>query len=242
MKRFLLPSAWWQTVKNDELTKWSLDHVVRRTINGYPTAATEWLRRIEDGEHAAKMALDETVSRAAREDVQAQGTLFSLYSDKAVEWARSRVPNIDNACDVVQGAFIIAFGALPGLEQTGSFGAWLYRIIERQAMSHMRERLRRRETQQNVAPSEVGAWELTPPDAVEASETVERWWRRLRRLPRKKRAVATLLLAGLSYNEIAGLLGVSVGTVSSMVYRLRSEISGYHDYESDPVRQRSASQ
>lgn len=234
MKRFLLPHAWWRLGATSDLTKAPLGIVVRRTISGYPEAASEWLRRIGSGERAAQVTLEEFVSQAARESPRAQEALFILFSDRAVQWARSKVPNIDDACDAVQSAFMIAFAALPGLDRAGAFGSWLRTIVENQAVNQVRRRLRIRETPLGPDEADRAAPSFeSPPARAELSESMERLWRRIQRLPRKKRALAALMAAGLNYNEIAESLGISVGSVSSMIHRLRSEFREWADRDND---------
>lgn len=230
MKRFLLPSAWWRAAPGEAPSRWTLDRVIRQTSTGCPDAATEWLRRIENGDPTANMRLAEFVQLAAREEISGQETLFLLFSDRAVTWARTRVGRVEDACDVAQNAFVIAFAALPALKRTTAFPAWLRTIVAREAVNHLRRHLRLR----RVEPMST---EVDPPDraeerpllVVERSELLEHAWHALRRLPRKKRAAAALLLADMSYQEIADALEVPIGSVSSMISRLRTELGAVLD-------------
>lgn len=231
MKRFLLPRAWWRLGAPGDLANWPMKQVVQCAICGYPEAASEWHRRMEAGDQVAKAALEDYVSRATAENPRAQEVLFVLFADRAVQWARSKTPNLDDACDVVQNAFIIAFAALPGLDRAGAFGSWLRTIVENQAISEIRRRLRIRETPLiDNPPDEAAPSFESPAAAVEISENMEQWWTRIARLPRKKRALVALLMAGMNYNEIAASLGISVGSVSSMIHRLRSEFRDWADH------------
>jgi RNA polymerase sigma-70 factor (ECF subfamily) len=135
-----------------------------------------------------------------------------------------------DAADVTQEVFLRAFRGIRGFRRGSSLKTWLYRISVRQALNHRRWFWRHHRQQISIdaevegknAANELKDKEATPLEQYEAHETQATVRRGLGRVPPLFRSAVILRdLEGLSYEEVAEVLEVTVGTVKSRILRGR---------------------
>jgi RNA polymerase sigma-70 factor, ECF subfamily len=136
------------------------------------------------------------------------------------------------AADVTQEVFLKAFRGIRAFRQGSSLRTWLYRIAVREALNHRRwiwrhfRQLRStdggREEYGPPASPEIAAPGDSPFDAVAVREVQQVVRRALGQVAEVFRTAVILRdLEGLSYEEVAEVLDVSVGTVKSRILRGR---------------------
>ena len=134
------------------------------------------------------------------------------------------------AADVTQEVFLRAFRGIGGFREGSSLKTWLYRIAVRQALNHRRWSWRhlRHQSSMDAAEAETGhAMEFKAPGASPFDEAASRELQQAVRRALLKVAgsfrMAVILrdLEGMSYEEIAEVLDISVGTVKSRILRGR---------------------
>jgi RNA polymerase sigma-70 factor (ECF subfamily) len=152
-------------------------------------------------------------------DLEAFGELASRYRAAVVRTAQAIVGR-EHAEDVAQDAFLLAFKALPSIEEPARFAAWLSAITRHRAMRFgKRERTHqaRRVELDHVLLEQVGALSLP---LVDDRETDVELKRALERVPDDYGLVLKLrFLDEMPLKRIAGFLGVTVPTVKWRVYR-----------------------
>jgi len=135
-----------------------------------------------------------------------------------------------DAADVTQEVFLRAFRGIHGFRCGSSLKTWLYRISVRQALNHRRWCWRHHRQQVSIDADMEGRnpaldlkdLEATPLEQVETAEMQAVVRRALAQLPDVFRSAVILRdLEGLSYEEVAEVLEVSVGTVKSRILRGR---------------------
>src|SRR5271170_5667998 len=135
-----------------------------------------------------------------------------------------------DAADAAQEVFLKAFKGIRHFRQGSSLKTWLYRIAIREALNH--RRWFKRHLQKNVsidAEPEEGFAQIdvedlgaTPFDQLAAREIQAAVRSALQQIPEVFRGAVILRdLEGLSYEEVAEVLEVSVGTVKSRILRGR---------------------
>lgn len=128
------------------------------------------------------------------------------------------------ADDLLQETFIRAYRSLRTLRDTERFRAWLFRIGLNTFKSHYRRWAAHRAEPLPEDWSD-GAGD-SPEDALEQTETQLMVRDALAKLPDDARAILVLReMEGLSYEEIAVALGISLGTVKSRIARARERLA-----------------
>ncbi len=82
----------------------------------------------------------ELVASCKKGDRKAQATLYSLYAKAMFNTALRIVGDTAEAADVLQEAFIDAFGRLDNFRQESTFGLWMKQIVVNKAISALRKR------------------------------------------------------------------------------------------------------
>jgi RNA polymerase sigma-70 factor, ECF subfamily len=174
------------------------------------------------------------IERATAGDREAFDRLVERHLPRvwAVVWRILR--HHEDTEDVVQEVFLAAFQGLQGYRGEAQFSTWLHRIAVTRALNHLdrkEEKMRRafRELEDGlleVAAEAEASWVLrgppSPLQALEAGDLMRRLAACLSRLPAAWRAVLTLRdVDARSYEEIAALAGLALGTVRSRLARAR---------------------
>jgi RNA polymerase sigma factor (sigma-70 family) len=155
------------------------------------------------------------IERARRGDHDAFAELARAAVVRLDRAARLIVRDPELARDAVQDALIRAWRDLPGLREPDRFDAWLHRLTVNACLDQARRR-RRRVVEVELDPLH------DPPVADAAASTAVRDEvdRVLRRLDERGRAIVVLhYYVGLPLPEVAGTLGIPVGTVKSRLHR-----------------------
>ncbi len=165
------------------------------------------------------------VERALGGDLGAFNQLVEAYQDLCHALVARMVPDPDQASDAVQEAFFSAYRNLRSYRGP-SFRGWLTRIAINAAMDLQRARKRR-----PVSPyPELDDESWQPPAGSESDpETIAATGERQRALvaamgaiaPDQRTAIVLYDVEGYDYAEIAGMTGVSLGTVKSRIHRGR---------------------
>lgn len=126
------------------------------------------------------------------------------------------------ADDLVQEAMARGLAQLGQLRDTGKVGGWLFSILNRCWLDHLRAR---HDAVDDEVLMDLPA-DLPGPDGhVERRETVRRVRNAVAELPLGQRQVLTLVdLEELSYAEVAEILAIPIGTVMSRLCRARSAL------------------
>lgn len=149
------------------------------------------------------------IARWQAGDERAATTLVERHSPALARFAAS-LGAWENVEELVQDTLIRAFESLDSFRSDSSLRTWLFTILRRLAIDHGRSERRRRETgppQPDQLVTSHGAL-----DELLADETEARVAAAVRRLTRMQREVFVLRVSeGLSYREIADVLGTSEG-------------------------------
>ena len=178
--------------------------------------------------------------RAVRFERDALPQLEQLYR-AALRMTR----NIPDAEDLIQETFTRALASFAQFEPGTNLRAWLYRILTNTFITTYRKR--QREPRQ-VLTNEIQDWQLAraecqPSSGLKSAETEvlehlpdSRVKRALHELPEDFRTVVFLAdIEGYAYQEIAGIMGTPIGTVTSRLHRARRQLRDLlRDYAAPP--------
>jgi len=159
---------------------------------------------------------------------RAYASLVDRYKDRALTMASRLVGDRAEAEELVQDAFVRAYRSLERFRGESAFGTWFYRILYNLCMSAItrrRERPRQfyehEEEALDAAMADTG--EPTALERMEEEELQSMISEEVNRLPEKlKSAVLLFYVEGMSYDEMAEVLQVPLGTVKTNLFRGRT--------------------
>lgn len=174
------------------------------------------------------------VARVQQGDKRAFEVLVLKYRHRIFSLVSRFVRDPDEVQDVVQEAFIKAYRAIAGFRGESAFYTWLYRIAANTAKNHLVSRARRppgADLDVEDAENLDTAWALRdvedPESLLMTEQLREAVESAIRRLPEDLRTALMLReFEGLSYEEIAEVMGCPVGTVRSRIFRAREAVDG----------------
>ena len=173
------------------------------------------------------------VQAAKRGDVGAFEQLVKRYDRNIFRIAQHITHNEDDAQDVVQDAFLKAYQNLAQFQGNSKFYTWLVRIAVNEALMKLRKRRNEKtvsidedvETEDGSIPREVADWSPNPEQLYGQSELGDILKKTIQGLPPGFRTVFVLRdVEGLSTEETAEMLGLSVPAVKSRLLRARLQL------------------
>lgn len=199
--------------------------------------AYDGVRMSGAGDHAHIDGETITAAAVALTETQAQALLAAVYAQYAGalhSYAYRLLGNQEDADDVTQEVFIRVHGRIDQLRDPSRLRPWLYRIATNLCMDYLRRRARTRKIfgiavhidgGGSDESEETGAQTIAEPGSTLAIDSVaERDHIRLalRRMPPKYATCLVLHSAqGLSYREIAEILGITPGAAAVRLARAR---------------------
>ena len=168
------------------------------------------------------------VCMAKSGDLCAFNRIVSRYQNQVVNLAARMLGNRTQAEDVAQDTFISAYRSLSRF-RGGNLRSWLLRIAANGSRDILRRRQRRPESSLEESldsPSfQPVSGAVSPEEAAQRSELNTEIQNAILTLSFDQRTVLVLVdIQGLSYNEAAEAMSVSVGTVKSRLSRARSRV------------------
>jgi RNA polymerase sigma-70 factor, ECF subfamily len=173
------------------------------------------------------------VERARQGDMAAFEKLVRQYDRQVFRIAQHIVQNREDAEDVVQDAFLKAYEKLDQFQGNSKFYTWLVRIAVNEALMRLRKRRTGRmvsidedvETEEGSMPRDLADWSPDPEAMYGQSEMADILRRTIQGLPPGFRVVFVLRdVDGLSTEETADTLGLSIPAVKSRLLRARLQL------------------
>lgn len=183
------------------------------------------------------MSREEQVSRKEREQLAdevlamnlANGDKYALdelmrrYRRKALSFAYRYLNDFDDAEDAAQDSFVKVYHFAARFDNRTGFSSWYYTILINCCRDKIRQRKRfglfAKKLEQEIANS---------PEKNSNDSTAEKsrlLQAALQKLPPDKREILSLRLSQqLSYEEMSKMLGISIGTVMSRLFRAKKEL------------------
>jgi RNA polymerase sigma-70 factor (ECF subfamily) len=195
------------------------------------------------------MSMDEAdlITAAQKGSVDAFNELVLKYQQQVYNLACRIIGDPELAADVTQEAFISAYQHIKGF-RGGVFKSYLLRIVSNRCYDELRRRKRRptmsfedfKELDEEANPLLINGDE-GPEEKAERLEMAHLIQRGIEKLPFDQRLVLLLSdVEGLSYQEIAGIMDIPVGTVKSRLARARGKLRDFLREQKEllPIRYR----
>jgi RNA polymerase sigma-70 factor (ECF subfamily) len=173
------------------------------------------------------------VNAARQGDMAAFEELVRRYDRNVFRIAQHITQNREDAEDVVQDAFLKAYQNLGQFQGQSKFYTWLVRIAVNEALMRLRRRRPERmvsldedvKTEEDSMPREIADWSPNPEQQYNQAELKDILSRTIQGLPTSFRTVFVLRdVEGLSTEETAEALGLSIPAVKSRLLRARLQL------------------
>lgn len=167
------------------------------------------------------------VQRVRAGDVDAFGQIVKGYERRVFALAVMILRNREGADDVTQDAFVRAFERLDLYDVRRPFYPWLATITVRLSRNWLARHSpgARRETPIQPESSAYASAAPAALDVLVAEDEGRHLWRLVERLPLGERTAVVLhYRQELSVNEVASAIGVTAGTVKTLLFRARQHL------------------
>ena len=169
----------------------------------------------------------EAVRAVLAGNVERYGELVRRYRDRYARYAARMLGSLDAAEDAVQDAFVRAYDQLAQCRDPENFSGWFFLILRNRCYAEKRRRHREGVSVDDVAVQLVG--KDRPDRDIEQKERRRVLQEALLQLTPEQREVFVLKhVEGMSYEEIAELLGATIPSLKMRMHRaydrLREEL------------------
>jgi RNA polymerase sigma-70 factor, ECF subfamily len=174
------------------------------------------------------------VGRCQKGETAAFDELITRYRQRCFAMIHHMVRNEEDAWDLAQDGFVKAWKSLASFRGQSSFFTWLYRIMTNVSLDWLRRKHVRGDSEfddtiglRRIAPGAPTApkAEPEPAERIAGAEIRARIDDAVAKLSPEHRMVITLReFDGLEYQEIADVMGTSIGTVMSRLFYARKKL------------------
>jgi RNA polymerase sigma factor (sigma-70 family) len=170
----------------------------------------------------------ELIRRAQKGDTAAFGLLVQKHETKIYTLMLRMTRNPEDAKDLAQESFLLAYRKIHTFRMESSFSTWLCRLASHLCIDFLRREKRRREQMPQTSwerGMETADQRGEPQAKLEQAERKRALERGIEKLSEDHRQVLLLReIGGLSYEEIGAVLKLEPGTVKSRLARARRSL------------------
>jgi RNA polymerase sigma-70 factor (ECF subfamily) len=213
---YIAPFLWYEAARD------SNDHF-RGTIS-----FARMSKSIDDPKTAVRDEDYEIILSCQRGDDEAFGVLVERHQKKMLNMALRMTGDYDEACEIVQEAFLAAYRAIRKFRGEAKFSTWIYGIVVNISKTRMKQTAQRRQKTVSIDdPTDdpgdrLAGREASALETLEKKEIQAKVQHCINTLDEEYREVLVLRdIQGFSYDEIGDILNVPEGTVKSRLFRAR---------------------
>ncbi len=171
--------------------------------------------------------IDDLIAHAQDGDVRAFEALLEDRLAQVRRFARAFATSEADAEDLAQEALVRVYRSLRLFRYQSAFSTWLYAVVRSAFLDASKGRAGKTRALEEPLEREHAAREggSRPDEALEGKQERRRLWNALRQVPAEFRAALVLFdIEGCTYDEVAAVERVPVGTVKSRLHRGRSHL------------------
>lgn len=175
-----------------------------------------------------KLSEAEAIERARQGDAEAFEVLYNLHKRRVYSLCLRMTANTAEAEDLTQEAFLQLFRKIGTFRGESAFSTWLHRMAVNVVLMQLRKKSlpvvpleETLETEEEAPKKELGAQDAVLAGAVDRLQLQ----RAVADLPPGYRTIFVLHdVEGYEHNEIAGLVGCSIGNSKSQLHKARLKL------------------
>ncbi len=168
---------------------------------------------------------NQLIRRAQSGDVRAFEQLVETHIPQVRRFARAFAHHEQDADDLAQEAFIKIYLSLGSYRFQSAFSTWVFSVTRNCFLDSLKSRSRREKTVEAVSASTDVPIAPSADQLIELQENHSRLWSAIQKIPLEYRTALVLFdIEGLSYDEVAVVENVALGTVRSRLSRARAHL------------------
>jgi len=161
---------------------------------------------------------------------QEQETIFRRWLDAhlglILKVVRGCAASPQDQDDLFQDVLLQIWSSIPAFRGEAKETTWIYRVAFNTALAWRRVERRRRQGPKTFLQFDVSPqMQASHVDLLPEEEIVERLYAAIRRLPKVEASLALMHLDGLSYQEMAEVLGISENYIGVKLNRIRKQLA-----------------
>jgi RNA polymerase sigma-70 factor (ECF subfamily) len=138
---------------------------------------------------------------------------------------RAYIPDAEEAEDLLQEIFINIWNSLPSFRAEAKPGTWAYRVAINTALSYRRSWLKKWMLfDKNEKKLQASDNQEDKNEKIETENKLEKLYGQITLLKKEERIIITLALDGLSYQEIAEIVGIEANYVGVKLNRIKTKL------------------
>jgi len=158
-------------------------------------------------------------------DQEAFKCLTERYQKPLLNFIYRYVGDRHMAEDLTQEVFLRIYQAAPKFEPRAKVSTWIFKIAVNLCINELKRNERGSKLVQDLHKAADSRADSTPPTTIENREMQQRIMEALNKLPESQRmAILLKLFQGMSYKEIASVMGASVSSIESLIFRARTRL------------------
>ena len=167
---------------------------------------------------------NDLIKRCRDKDPKAMEQIVQRYQKQVYNTAYGIIGNREDAQDITQDVFLTIWNKIGQFRRQSKFSTWIYQIAKNQSLNLKNKKKRRKTDTAEI--DDTQAWvpveEKTPETKALANEQQKLLLQALDSLKEQYRTILVLReMESLSYDDIAQVLGCSVGRVKSRLHEAR---------------------
>lgn len=175
----------------------------------------------------------EWIARAKAGDMQAFEALILQHEKIVYNVALRMMNHSEDARDISQEVFLKAYKSIGQFDERAMFSTWLYRITTNTCIDELRRRKGKQsysleeelESEEGSMQRQIADEGETPEESLLRAERADELKKALAQLTEEHRLAVILRdIRGLSYEEIAEIMNLPMGTVKSRISRARNQL------------------
>lgn len=180
-------------------------------------------------ESAPKVLTDtEVVDLVLAGDRDAFSMLVERYQKGLVNYIFHMARNYEEALELTQEVFLKVYTSLDKFDRQYKFSTWLYKIASNHTIDHLRRQkmectsIEATQEDEDRPDLPLESHEQSPHEALQMKVILSQTWDAIQRLPESYRELIVLRHFNFrSYEEMAKITGLPVGTVKNRIFRAR---------------------
>ena len=170
--------------------------------------------------------LEDLIRRCREGDAEAQEAMYKRYKRPFFSLIFRHTYSLEASEDLLQDSFLKIFSNLHHVQSHKSFAGWAYRIVINTCYSYLRSK--KSEVKKTIPLAKVERKIEADNLDVQQREMKKPLDKAVKSLPKKLRSVFLLHdVQGFKHQEIARILGCSVGTSKSQLFKARMRLREY---------------